>query len=180
VIGRAARLAGMPVSAGLALGRKILTAAPGAARAIVGLVRGPAPQSATPDRPAVAVDAPVTPDASRAQPRPRPQPASAEAPPPPDPQAAAALVVDPHIEEEEPELVATLAEAGAEDGAGPEVDVAEPWEGYRGMTAAVLVERLEHATAEEAAAVQLYEGLNQNRRTVLDAASRRLATAARS
>jgi hypothetical protein len=92
----------------------------------------------------------------------------ADAPPPvPD-----ALVPD-HVDEE-PVLVAEVAEEGAEEGAGPELTVAAPWDGYDRMTAADISDRLMAATAVEAAAVELYESTHKNRRTVMDAAVRAL------
>ena len=78
-----------------------------------------------------------------------------------------------HVDEE-PVLVAEVAEEGAEDGAGAELTVEPPWEGYDQMTAANIRDRLSAATATEAAAVQLYESSRKNRRSVLDAAGRAL------
>ena len=49
-----------------------------------------------------------------------------------------------------------------------------PWDGYDGMTAADISDRLTAATAVEAAAVELYESTHKNRRTVMDAAVRAL------
>jgi hypothetical protein len=71
-------------------------------------------------------------------------------------------------------LVAESAEEGAEDGAGAELTVEPPWEGYDRMTAADIRDRLAAATAAEAAAVELYESAGKNRRTVIDAAARAL------
>ena len=71
-------------------------------------------------------------------------------------------------------LAAEVAEEGAEDGAGAEVHVDEPWEGYRSMTAADIRARLADADAEEAAAVKLYEALHKERSSVIAAADRRL------
>ena len=71
-------------------------------------------------------------------------------------------------------LVAESAEEGAEDGAGPELTVEVPWENYDKMTAADIRDRLATATAVEAAAVELYESMGKNRRTVIDAAARAL------
>jgi hypothetical protein len=82
-----------------------------------------------------------------------------------------------HISEE-PELVLESAEPGAEDGAGASVTVLEPWEGYGRMAASQVIDRLEAATTEELAAVQLYEGAHRKRQTVLDAVHRRLRSAA--
>jgi hypothetical protein len=90
-----------------------------------------------------------------------------EPPPVPD-----ELVPD-HVDEE-PVLVAEVAEEGAQDGAGAELHVAAPWEGYDRMTAADIRDRLAAATAAEAAAVELYESTGKGRRSVLDAAERAL------
>ena len=67
--------------------------------------------------------------------------------------------------------MAEIAEDGAEDGAGPELRVDEPWEGYSSMTAAEIRRRLRHADAATVAAVRLYEAANKGRSTVLQAAS---------
>jgi hypothetical protein len=71
-------------------------------------------------------------------------------------------------------LVAESAEEGAEDGAGAELHVDPPWDGYDRMTAADIRDRLGAASAIEAAAVELYESTHKSRRTVLDAAERAL------
>jgi hypothetical protein len=73
---------------------------------------------------------------------------------------------------EEPEIVAETAEAGAEDGAGAEVAVGEPWPGYDSMQAADIEDRLTVEGAETAAAVSLYESSRRGRTSVLEAASR--------
>jgi hypothetical protein len=73
---------------------------------------------------------------------------------------------------EEPEIVAEAAEAGAEEGAGAEVHVDEPWPGYDRMTAADITDRLVAEGSEVAAAVSLYEASRKGRRSVLEAAAR--------
>jgi hypothetical protein len=73
---------------------------------------------------------------------------------------------------EQPELVEERAEPGAEDGAGAQVTVSEPWTGYRRMTAREVVDRLSDATPAELAAVQLYERAHRERETVLTAVKR--------
>ena len=70
--------------------------------------------------------------------------------------------------------MAESADRGAEDGAGPEIEVAEPWPDYRRMNADALVERIAGASAAEVAVVQLYETSHRARKTVLFAAERRL------
>lgn len=82
-------------------------------------------------------------------------------------------LIPDHVDEE-PVLVAEAAEEGAEDGAGPELHIEPPWEGYDKMTAADIRDRLSAATATEAAAVELYESTHKNRRSVMDAAARAL------
>jgi hypothetical protein len=97
--------------------------------------------------------------------------------PPPTISDAAPSIPDeliPDHVDEETVLVAESAEEGAEDGAGAELTVEAPWEGYDQMTAADIRDRLSAATAVEAAAVELYETTGKNRRTVIDAAARAL------
>ncbi len=119
----------------------------------------PAPEPVTsptsrPEPPAVSADASAAPPAASAD--------SPEAP------------ASPAHVSEEPTLVTASADAGAEEGAGPELHVAEPWEGYAQMTASDVAARLNEATAEEVAVVQLYETAHRGRKTVLAAAERRL------
>ena len=82
-------------------------------------------------------------------------------------------LVPEHVDEE-PVLVAEVAEEGAEEGAGAELHVEPPWDGYDRMTAADIRDRLAAATVTEAAAVELYESTRKSRRSVLDAAERAL------
>ena len=82
-------------------------------------------------------------------------------------------LIPDHVDEEVV-LVAEVAEEGAEDGAGAELRVEAPWDGYDRMTAADIRDRLAAASPVEAAAVELYESAGKNRRTVVDAASRAL------
>ena len=92
---------------------------------------------------------------------PPPQTAEPRPPEPPEPV---------HVSEE-PVLVAEVAEDGAEDGAGPELRIDEPWDGYSAMTATEIRRRLRQADAATVAAVRLYEAANKGRSTVLQAAS---------
>jgi hypothetical protein len=78
-------------------------------------------------------------------------------------------LIPDHVDEEVV-LVAEVAEEGAEDGAGPELHVDEPWDGYDRMTAPEIRDRLAAADAAVAAAVELYEATHKSRRTVLEAA----------
>jgi hypothetical protein len=73
------------------------------------------------------------------------------------------------------ELVAEVADAGAEDGAGAQLRVEEPWDGYAQLTADEVVARLEHATPEELAVVTMYERLHRGRSSVVEAAERALS-----
>jgi pimeloyl-ACP methyl ester carboxylesterase len=73
-----------------------------------------------------------------------------------------------HVEVPEEE-VAEAADAGAEEGAGAEVHVDEPWEGYDEMTVQEVKDRLRDASPELAAIVRLYEATHKNRTGVLKA-----------
>ncbi len=119
----------------------------------------PEPPSAPPGPPA-----PAPPPA----PPPTPPPAPPPTPPPPPPEPA-----PPHISTEA-DLVAENADPGAEDGAGAEVHVAEPWEGYRQLRAADVVDRITGADSAALAAVELYELSSRRRQTVLNAVAREL------
>jgi hypothetical protein len=106
--------------------------------------------------------------------------------PPPEPEVVEREVVEREVVEpeppepvhvsEEPVLVAEVADTGAEDGAGAELRIDEPWEGYRAMTASEIRRRLRQADAATAAAVRLYEAANKGRSTVLQAAGSASAT----
>jgi diacylglycerol O-acyltransferase / wax synthase len=85
---------------------------------------------------------------------------------------------EPHVEAEE-ELVGSFAERGAEEGAGAEIEVSEPWAGYDEMTAADILDRLSAAAPAAAGMVELYERSHRGRKTVLAAAERALSTAGR-
>jgi hypothetical protein len=78
-----------------------------------------------------------------------------------------------HIDTDD-ELVEEVAEPGAEDGAGAQVRIAEPWAGYRALRAADVINRLAAASSEELAAIELYELSGRKRRTVIAAAQREL------
>ena len=105
----------------------------------------------------------------------RPQGGNGAAPVPPTPDLRAPTsVAEPDHVSEEPELVAEFAEAGAEEEAGAEVEVTEPWEGYDRMKAAEIEHRLADGSDELAAIVRLYESAGKKRQKVLRAAERRL------
>jgi hypothetical protein len=87
------------------------------------------------------------------------------------PQQDAIKTID---EEDEEEIVAEFAEPGAEDGAGAQLEIEEPWEGYASMNAGTVISRLEQADPAQLALVELYEQMHKNRQTVLSAAAKRL------
>jgi hypothetical protein len=99
---------------------------------------------------------------------PRPRPRSR---PRREPRSRADVPEEPEHVSEEPVVVAEVADPGAEDSPGPQISVAEPWEGYRQMKAADVIDRLAAATPEEIAVVQLYESTHRRRKTVLEAAA---------
>jgi hypothetical protein len=104
------------------------------------------------------------------------QPARDAAPPVRDvpPPVPNELIPD-HVDEEVV-LVAEVAEEGAEEGVGPELNVEEPWDSYDEMTAPEIRDRLAAADPVLAAAVNLYETTHKSRRTVIEAAERALKT----
>ena len=75
--------------------------------------------------------------------------------------------------DDQPELVEELAEPGAEDGAGAEIEVEEPWDGYHKLNADEVIARVADLGSAELAVLELYEGTHKQRRTVLGAAERR-------
>jgi len=137
------------------------------------------PPSAAAPRPGSAprpTAAPAPGDARPAPPAPAPA-APAPASPPVDAPADPPAPPEPvHVSTEE-ELVAEVADPGAEDGAGAEVHVEEPWEGYRAMSAGDIVDRLATASRAELAAVELYELAGRGRKSVMAAAQRALKQA---
>jgi hypothetical protein len=122
---------------------------------------GPAPVSTRPRHP------------SPPAPEPVPTPASAAAP------ARAQAASAPDHVDREAVVVAQSADAGAEDGAGPQIRVGEPWKGYGRLTAKEVNDRLATASPEALAVARLYESTNRNRVTVLKQIDRRLAAAQR-
>jgi hypothetical protein len=93
------------------------------------------------------------------------------------PEAPPPIVQEPVHVSEEPVLVREEAEAGAEDGAGAQLTVVEPWNGYARMSARDVIARARRATAAELAAVRLYEVRHRSRQTVLAAVDRQLKLA---
>jgi WS/DGAT/MGAT family acyltransferase len=74
--------------------------------------------------------------------------------------------------EVEAELVESSAEQGAEEPPGPEIAIAEPWEGYRRMAAADIRDRLQSADIATAGMVEIYERAHKRRKSVIEAAER--------
>lgn len=113
------------------------------------------------------IEQPVTPvDVEHPQVEPERRPAPE---PPP--------VQEPVHVSEEPELVREEAEPGAEDGAGAQLTVMEPWNGYARMNAREVIARAQQADTAELAAVRLYESRHRSRQTVLATVDRRLKLA---
>jgi hypothetical protein len=131
----------------------------------------PPPPSAPRPRAAAAPPAPTPATAPTAAPVPTPAPAPASGPPAPAPAPA------PEHVDREAVVVAESADTGAADGAGAQIRIDEPWEGYSRLTAKDVTAQLATADAATLAVVRLYEAANRNRRTVLAAIDRRLAAA---
>jgi hypothetical protein len=123
------------------------------------------PPRAKRSRPAAA-DAPEPAPLVEEEERPYHPARDAEVAPEPEPEPPA------HVDDE-PELVAEFAESGAGEGAGAELHVDEPWEGYRSLTAAQVNARIADAGAAELAVIQLYETTHRGRRSILEAVERR-------
>ena len=132
-----------------------------------------APSRRAAERPAPPAErpAPPAPPAPAAEPPADPAPAVERPVAPPAPVAP-----EPAHVSEEPEIVAETAESGAEDGAGAEVAVDEPWPGYDDMNAADIEDRLLAESHTVVAAVSLYEASRKGRASILEAASRSMST----
>lgn len=96
-------------------------------------------------------------------------PARPAARPPPPPLPDEAKIVD-----DEAVLVAEFGEAGAEEDAGAQVSVDEPWKGYDRMNVPAVKKRLATAGRELVGAVVLYESFGKKRSSIAQAAERRL------
>ena len=79
-----------------------------------------------------------------------------------------------HLDEDSSALVAEVADPGAEDGAGAELRVEEPWAGYARMRVPEISDHLSSESDEVLLAVRLYEVTHKGRRGVLDAVEREL------
>jgi hypothetical protein len=167
-----------PVRFGFRIGIGVLRFELDLIERILGLDRPePSPAAAEPE-PAVVTEpyaappppAPPRPEPASAPPAPpRPEPVSA----PPQPPRRLEPDAPRHLDTE-PELVGEFAEPGAEEGAGAQIRVEEPWPGYRRMQVTGILDRIAVASAEELAVAQLYEATHRRRRTVLDAVQRRM------
>jgi hypothetical protein len=161
-----ADIATFPLRAGIRAAARLVDAAETAVSLTVHVVEALLPSSKEPAAgPAPAQERPQP--ASRA-PMPRREPVVDYAAPEP---------AEPEHVSEEPVVVAEVADQGAEDGAGADVRIAEPWEGYRSMKADEVIARLDGASREELAVVQLYEGVGRRRKSVLAEVERRLKAA---
>ena len=143
----------------------------------------PGPRQRPPDSGTAAPEASPVRPAPAATPAPARSESPSPAPVPPaqpqivprvtEPQPVAPAEEPAHVSEE-PVLVDEVAEPGAEDGAGAEIHIQEPWDGYRHMSAKEVRARLSGASPAELAAVQLYESSAQGRQTVLAAVAREM------
>jgi hypothetical protein len=122
---------------------------------------------------------PATAPATDTAPAAEAQPARPIPPPvkPSVPQVDTAPRAGPAHVSDEVQFVEAFAEPGAEEGAGAEVHVEEPWRSYQQMSASEVISRLAEATREELATVELYERLHRRRSTVMAAAQRQLERA---
>lgn len=148
----------------------------------------PPHQTATAPGPTRIPPSPGAPETPRVPEPPDTQPApeTPRAPQPPETQPVAETIAsapttpissEPVHVSEGAEVVEEVAEPGAEDGAGAQIRVDEPWEGYRHLKARDIVARLTTATREELATVELYELAHANRKSVVEAAQRALKRA---
>jgi hypothetical protein len=87
------------------------------------------------------------------------------------------VAVEPEHVSENAVLVAESADPEIADGIHTDLRVNEPWDGYAGQTAADVIAALEDASPAQVAVVQLYETTHRSRKTVLEAAARRLQSA---
>jgi hypothetical protein len=129
---------------------------------------GSAPSPERADEKPPAEERPEPPTSIPPRPHAEAKPAPSAEPPPAPPEP------EPEHVSEEPTLVEEVAEPGAEDGAGAEVHVEPPWDGYEALNAKEVISRLASASAAELAAVQLYESGRRRRQTILNAVQREL------
>jgi len=165
------QLISLPLRIGARAARLSLSTAEEALRLTADLA-GQAIQAARPEQAAAAGPEPA--ETSTTEPTPArpagPRPMAA----PRQPSDVAAQPSEPAHVSTEATVVEERAEPGAEEGAGAEVHVDEPWPEYERLEAADIVARLERADPAELAAVELYERTHRARQTVLTAAEDRL------
>lgn len=126
----------------------------------------PSPDQMIAEQDAIAAERPAP-----KPPQPPPSPASpSSGPPEPKPPQAGRP-------DEGETLVDEVAEPGAEEGAGAQIRIAEPWDGYAQLKAPEVVDQLAGRDQAELAAVELYESAHRKRQTVIDAAKRELRRA---
>jgi len=92
------------------------------------------------------------------------------------PEPAARAGAEAHVSAGET-LVAEVADPGAEDGAGAQVRIEEPWPDYRRMAAGEIVDRISVEDEAALTVVLLYERAHRARKTVIAAAEQALARA---
>lgn len=157
-----------PVRIGIRFGREGITLAVRGVGAVRDLLSGEAgqPQRERPSEPPSQPSAPTVESSQR--PATPPPPATRE--PPPD----AETEPEPEHVDEQATVVAEFAEPGAEDGAGAEVELSEPWDGYDRMHVEEVLPRLGDASSEALAAVVLYERGTRDRAAVIEEAERQL------
>src|ERR1700761_152465 len=142
------------------------TSSPADTAAPTATASAPAAEAPAAKAPAAAPPAPRAPAAPARNGGPTVEPEPAQSPESLFPEAG-------HVSEET-ELVEEVAEPGAEEGAGAQVRIDEPWDGYGTMKAADIIDRLANASREELAAVELFELAGRNRKSVVVAAQRAL------
>jgi hypothetical protein len=137
----------------------------------------PSPLQAVAEQEEVAASRPdFEPPPPPAEPSTPAEPSPPAAPPPPAAPRAAARAGSAHLDDEDV-VVEEVAEAGAEQGAGAQIHVAEPWDGYDQLKAADVVDQLDGRDQAELAAVELYELSHRQRKTVIEAAKQQLRRA---
>jgi len=107
-----------------------------------------------------------------------PEPARAAAPSAPRPRRFVRAKAPAAVRRPDPPdltLVVESADEGAENGAGPELRVEEPWLGYDAMKVPEIRDRLSEGGEALAAVVELYEQSHRGRRGVREAAEKVLA-----
>jgi len=157
----------LPLSAAAAVSEGLLELALAAVRGLRSVIDEPVAVEPAPPR--SAPPAPAPPRSPRAAPA-RP-PSAAPTPPP----VAPPVPDEVKTIDDAPVPVAEFGEEGAEEPAGAEVHVDQPWDGYDAMTVAQVRARLKDADQAALAAVVLYEELGKGRRSVISDAEKRLA-----